>query len=779
MPSRRDAVVAFLLFLSLAVAFAPDAALGEGVFWHHDFKHHAWAWRSWAAGRWLSGEVPWWAPGAANGFPLLAEGEGGFLYPPTMLLFMALPDGLALNWSVLGHQVWAALGLWAYLRGRGTSQGAALVGGAAWAWSGFLVSHALYLGMQNATAWLGWALWGAGSGRWAMVALSVGMMGLAGHPQAAAFGGFGLGVHALATLRGRALAAWVGAVAAGGLIAAPQGLAQLELSGFSMRDGGVGVDFANMGALPVQEVINGLWPWAFGYDRPADVTQTYYHRGPSYWGAGENAWEMTFYLGLPVFVLALLGARRARAWAIAALLALLLMLGGPLWALVRLLPGFGYFRFPVRWAIWLTLAVAVLAAHGWDRLRTLPRPEVLRRRVLYAAWAFVVAVLVAGLVVRLGEAPITEALTRRYAAKAALPPPPVALTPLQKAALPALELLTADQVPAKVNTIWRELWLSTSLLSWRVFGTALVLVGTALLVRRPRLLAAWAVLDLWWFGADLHPRAPAAELDRKPGWFTWEATVPGGYRMAIVDRRIPPRLDVEAPTASLSLRWGLSDVIIPSPLAMLRNEAMLGLVGLDVGDTGPQKMERYAAFQDLARRMSVKWVVSPHPLPKTVMTRRQDPLYVGTDPGALPRARVVPCVEPAADAEAAFAAIQTADPRRTVVVEGGTAGCVEGGGEARILDYRNQAVEILATGPGTLVLADSWYPRWRATLDGAEVPILRADVLFRGVTLPPGEHRVAFRFDPGLPGLLLAPSGALLVAAALLAGRRFGPEASR
>lgn len=772
---RRDAVIALVCFLLIAVAFAPDAALGQGVFWHHDFKHHAWAWRAWAAGRWAVGEVPWWSAGAANGFPLLAEGEGGFFYPPTMLLFLAFPDGLALNWSVLGHQVWAALGLWAFLRTQKASQGAALVGGAAWAWSGFLMSHVLYLGMQNAAAWIGWALWAATTSRWALVALAVGMMGLAGHPQAAAFGGFGLAVHALLTLRGRSLAAWVGAVAVGGLVASPQVLAQLELSQFSMREGGVGVDFANMGALPLPEVINGVWPYAFGFDRPADVAQTYYHRGPSYWGSGENSWEMTFYLGLPVFVLATLGARRHPAWVVAAGLALLLMLGGPLWALVRLLPGFGFFRFPVRWAIWLTLAVAVLAAFGWDRLRTLPRPGVLRSRVLYAAWGFVAVVILGGLAVRLGEASLLDALTNHYTAKAALPPPPLELTPLQKAALPALEVLDPDRIPDKVRAIWREMWLSTSLLSGRVFGPAMVLVATALLVRSPRLLGALLVLDLWWFGSALQPRVPAAELDRKPTWFTWEATVPGGYRMAILDRRFDPALDVEAPTASLSLRWGLSDVLIPSPLVILRNEAMLGLVGLDVGDAGPQKVARYVAHQALARRMAVKWVVSPHPLPKTVMTRRQTPLHVGTDPLALPRARVVPCVQPAADAEAAFAAVQLADPLRTVVLEGGAAGCVEGGGDARILDYRNQSVELLATGPGTLVLADSWYPRWTATVDGAEVPILRADVLFRGVDLPPGEHRVRFEFDPGLPGLLLLPAGLLLVLSAGLSFHRFEP----
>ena len=93
----RPVLVALLLFLAFAVAFSPDAAVGEGVFWHHDLRHHHFAWRAWAAEVWASGEVPWWAPGAGNGFPLLAEGEGGLLYVPTMLLFVLLPDGLALN----------------------------------------------------------------------------------------------------------------------------------------------------------------------------------------------------------------------------------------------------------------------------------------------------------------------------------------------------------------------------------------------------------------------------------------------------------------------------------------------------------------------------------------------------------------------------------------------------------------------------------------------------------------------------------------------------------
>jgi uncharacterized membrane protein YfhO len=47
-----------------------------------------------------------------------------------------------------------------------------------------------------------------------------------------------------------------------------------------------------------------------------------------------------------------------------------------------------------------------------------------------------------------------------------------------------------------------------------------------------------------------------------------------------------------------------------------------------------------------------------------------------------------------------------------------------------------------------LVLHDTYYPGWIAEVDGRSVPILRADVLFRGVELDAGRHRVVFRFAP-------------------------------
>ena len=71
-------------------------------------------------------------------------------------------------------------------------------------------------------------------------------------------------------------------------------------------------------------------------------------------------------------------------------------------------------------------------------------------------------------------------------------------------------------------------------------------------------------------------------------------------------------------------------------------------------------------------------------------------------------------------------------------------------GSARIAGWRADRIEIEVSSDlgGVLALHDTWYPGWIAEIDGARTPILRADVLFRGVEVPPGYHRVTFRFAP-------------------------------
>jgi hypothetical protein len=68
----------------------------------------------------------------------------------------------------------------------------------------------------------------------------------------------------------------------------------------------------------------------------------------------------------------------------------------------------------------------------------------------------------------------------------------------------------------------------------------------------------------------------------------------------------------------------------------------------------------------------------------------------------------------------------------------------------RILSYRNTEVAVEADSPdgGWVVLNDLWHPWWFADIDGRPADLLRANVLFRAVAVPPGRHAVRFTFRP-------------------------------
>ena len=71
-------------------------------------------------------------------------------------------------------------------------------------------------------------------------------------------------------------------------------------------------------------------------------------------------------------------------------------------------------------------------------------------------------------------------------------------------------------------------------------------------------------------------------------------------------------------------------------------------------------------------------------------------------------------------------------------------------------------IEVDSDRPGIVVLHDLYYPGWVARVDGVVSPLLRANVLFRGVEVAAGRHVVEFTFEPLSPGNLAAAAAGLL-----------------
>jgi hypothetical protein len=130
--------------------------------------------------------------------------------------------------------------------------------------------------------------------------------------------------------------------------------------------------------------------------------------------------------------------------------------------------------------------------------------------------------------------------------------------------------------------------------------------------------------------------------------------------------------------------------------------------------------------------------------------------YVYENPRALPRVMVLGDWR-VVDFEALVAhGWPGVDPRRTVLLEQAPAGLLPAStgtapiNTARIVRYANTdvIVDVDAPAGGILLLNDVWHPWWRVSIDGAATDILKANIIFRAVVVPPGQHTVRFTFHP-------------------------------
>ena len=147
---------------------------------------------------------------------------------------------------------------------------------------------------------------------------------------------------------------------------------------------------------------------------------------------------------------------------------------------------------------------------------------------------------------------------------------------------------------------------------------------------------------------------------------------------------------------------------------------------------------------------------------------------------ALPRAWVVGAQEVVAGGDAALRAIIRPgfQPLRAAVTERRIAGLPAApatgapapAGAARLESIEPDRVRLHARadgpGPALLVVSDTDYPGWEATVDGKATPVQRVNYVLRGVRLAPGAHDVVFRFRPATwtAGWVLSLAALLTVA---------------
>jgi uncharacterized membrane protein YfhO len=159
-------------------------------------------------------------------------------------------------------------------------------------------------------------------------------------------------------------------------------------------------------------------------------------------------------------------------------------------------------------------------------------------------------------------------------------------------------------------------------------------------------------------------------------------------------------------------------------------------------------------------------------------------LRVYENKNALPRAylsdKVI--VEPDPDTQLALLSGSGIDYRNTVLLDkatleqyGKTRAPANTSGTVAIKNYANNSVmlDVNANRPAVVVLLDRYFPGWKVLVDGEERELLRANYLFRGVSVPSGRHTVEFRYRPTPLFITLSISASVLLLCMILYIRQY------
>ena len=729
---RADLLAITGLVLFILVCFWPLFSLQSVPIQHDlgisDLTHNNLPMRVHLGRSLRAGSFPLWIPSIYGGYPFLAHPEAGAAYPPNLLLFGLLPATAALNLSVLLPLLIAGVSLYLFCRELELDRGGALLAAMAFAMSGFFVSHVKHLNMIGAACWLPLILLALERGvararpAWLLLAGALfALQTLAGHPQISYYIGAAMVVYFGARLlwqrprRPLRLTSWfLAAAVLGAGLAAVQILPTLELVSLSRRAGGI--DFATASEFPyhLRDALTFLLPYTNG--DPGRMTYD-----------GTIFWENYGYIGVLPFVLALAGAALAfrRSWharffAIAAVAAFLLVLG-PLTPIYRLLfplvSGFGSFRFPTRYLLFVELSLAVLAAVGWTEIRR--RLAGTSMRLLRPLSLAVLALALTAVDLplnQLRQLPLVPA--ERWVA------PPTTARAL--AAEPGeFRIFTVGGVESHFQAYSRAR-------GWQ--GDLEPYVEQRGMLQ-PSSNVLWGIDS-----ADGYVNLVPTYLASVWGQPTHEA---GLVRTTFTVENA--RLVVFPGLIRLARLWNvrylltlwptrhpdLEPLPVPSPYNVYR-----------VGDVLPRAFVAsdfvVAADDEEARRLLLD---GGHDFRRTVVLHQPPP-----------------------DAEA-----------------GGGAVAGTGQVTVELDEAHEVRLRVDAPGPGFLVLADTFYPGWRVEVDGRPAPLLRANVAQRAVRLGPGTHQVRFRFRsrPVLWGTVISAVSALLLVLLILRAPspRFGRPA--
>jgi len=756
---------------------------------------------------------PLWNPYILGGTPFLEALSGGdSLYPLSAPLLLVMDTYRAIGWKLVLHVFLAGLFMYGWVRTLGLSRGSALFAGLAFAMAPYMVSLVyngqdgkifvtaltplMFLVTERLFAHRRMLDFAAVSG-------VVGLIILTTHFQMAYFLFGAAGAYAVfrvlqdfpfsaeddgaVTERQAAVgtfAAFIAAALLGAGVSAVQLLPSADYVTDSSRRTATTVQarsdaekvaYSSSWSLHPEEIVGLAVPEFVGGSNSAGTPDWF---NDTYWGRNDFKTN-TEYVGILVLLMAGLAFFSRRRRGVRRFLvglggvSLLFALGThtPVWGfLFNVVPGIGLFRAPSLTIFLVGFSLATLAAFGIERLLEPDDDETEWKGI---TWYSLGAVGLATLVLL---AAATGGLFTFWTTSV--------YPEISGAAITAMELARPHAVRGFLIAMVVSMVVAAAV--W-VRGEERLPAHTVFAV-----LCIVLVVDLFRIDADYIITQDFEAFDN-----------PGGLIQRIVDQEDPL-----APTRTLSMIQSAQDVRPAQfgielagghhPNDLQRYRELIGMRGSGL----PEYLPASPRLLDI---LNIGWMLWPayryRPLDEVegvppALAAKLERVGASSDPNGiplevlyrvetLPRARLVNRVDIVPEGQVVDHILRgDFDPATeivmTEVVDIRISGLpFEGSVEYRVRENNRQVLAVRTSEPAFLVVAENWYPAWKATVSGEPAPVYRANHTLRAIPVPAGEHEVVmeYRSDSLRSSLWISLASLLILGAVALVGwRRTGVE---
>ena len=740
------------LFLLLFAMFVAPLTSGE-LLAGHDVLAQFYHQRHLTYELLRSGELPLWNPYIFCGMPLLAEIQTAAFYPLNFP-FLFLSTAPAINLSFATHVFMAGLFTWFFARSMGIGRAGALLAATAYMFGGFAMGYVFsgHLPQLIALSWTPLLFFAAQKGlkkggafsRYIILgAIVLALQLLGGHPQIVYGSLVGVTVfvlfywpHGMASFaRGIGRRAWllIFVTAFGFVLAAVELIPAAEFSSLSDRAIIKNFRFATEDSFPPEKFITLAAPEFFG-----NKTNSIY------WGR-SSFWETTGFVGIAVLAFVPAAFTMSSGAGVTALGAV--FLAGTLLALGRYTPVYGWlfpvlpfldqFRNPSRFFVVSILAFSVMGGIGLDALMRQGATDARRRYCVFlAAVAVCLTAATAGFYVT-GKNSI---LWRR---------------------LVALSVYGYENMPDEMSSFMFAN--SVSSLAYSSVAAAIVCIsacvgkGSLTRIRAAKaVILGVAFFHLFHFGKPLIRTADSSLYTLPDGLVRYLRNNLKGQRVALAARVFTHHSADRTMTHEIPNALGYEGQMLADCATFLCAAA--------ADENRPETISHTQLISDfdrpMVRLLSAKYAVRT-PGEARLPSGRYQPLfrdgeYVVYGIPGLPRVFLVNDVVVSHNASLTLELLDSSefDPQTRAILGGFPAHSLDGGnrleGSAEIVTDTPRLVEVETSSPipSVLIVLDAYYPGWKAYVDGVETGIIRANYMFRAVSLPAGNHRIAFKYRP-------------------------------